>query len=129
VSLYPSIPLVEGLQAAAIFLRTHLPLEADFLISLLDFVLHNNYFFYGDTMYHQIRGTAMGTSVAVCFANIFVHSLEERMRTLHPFLFNLFRYYKRYIDDTFGIFTGTRAQEHNSPLMSPTLMTSAHPSI
>ena len=52
----------------------------------------------------------MGTSVAVCFANIFVHSLEERMRTLHPCLFNLFRYYKRYIDDTFGLFTGTRAQ-------------------
>ena len=48
VSLYPSIPLKEGLQAVAIFLRKYLPLEADFLISHLDFVLHNNYFFYGD---------------------------------------------------------------------------------
>ena len=111
VSLYPSIPLDEGLQAAATFIKAHFSdSEADFLISLLEFVLHNNYFYFNDTLYHQIQGTAMGTSVAVAFACIFVHSLEERMRSEHPALYNQFAYYKRYIDDSLGIWTGSQAE-------------------
>jgi hypothetical protein len=111
VSLYPSIPTTEGLQAAAHFINAHFSHpEATTLIALLEFVLRNNYFYFDEILYHQTQGTAMGTSVAVAFACIFVHSLEQRMRAEHPTLYSLFAYYRRYIDDSLGIWNGNKAQ-------------------
>ena len=47
--------------------RTKLDIED---ISLLNFVLSNNYFVYNDTIYKQIHGFAMGSPVSPVVANL-----------------------------------------------------------
>lgn len=65
------------------------------------FVLTNNYIKFNKYIYKQIKGTAMGTPVAVCFANLFLAALEN------PLLKSIsagILLYHRYIDDIFAIF-------------------------
>jgi hypothetical protein len=101
-NLYPSIPTLEGIAAvrAVCIEYDYLSDELDFIIDLLHWVLTNNYCTFNKTIYHQIRGTAMGTPVAVTYANIFLYHLEipivRRLQQIQPSL-----YYRRYVDDIF----------------------------
>lgn len=110
-SLYPNIPTKEGLimMHKSISNRNpSLPEEArltekeiDFLCDLMQFVLNNNYFNFGNLVFHQINGTAMGTPAAVVFACLFLDCLESQVildTQIQPI------FYKRYIDDIFAIF-------------------------
>jgi len=112
VALYPSIPLDTAIPAVCLYIRLHIldPRRAKLMCILLEFVLRNNFFAYGDTYWHQLRGTAMGTSVACCFANLYIYTLEQRMRAEHPTLCTPTRMLKRFIDDSFMIWHGTAAQ-------------------
>lgn len=97
-SLYPSIPIDAGIIAVR---RTCLEFnymisKVDFIIDLLTWVLFNNYCIFNNQVYLQIKGTAMGTPVAVCFANLFLYQLEKPIIYLCP-------YYRRYIDDIFAV--------------------------
>ncbi len=99
-SLYPSIPIDFGLNAVRqilLRLNSFSPKRIDFLISLLSWVLHNNYCTFNGTIYLQIKGTAMGTPVAVAYANIVLYFIES------PILSSLeCSLYRRYIDDMFA---------------------------
>lgn len=111
-SLYPSIPIDKGLvmmKKSLIKRNDELPSsdqitpdEIDLLFALMKFVLTNNYFTFGNLIFKQIQGTAMGTPAAVVFACLFLDAHEtrilEEMTDRKPLL------YKRYIDDIFGIF-------------------------
>ena len=108
-SLYPNIPLSEGLQYMKESIAHHSselkqfdPKQTDFICDLMHFVLHNNYFTFGDNcIFKQINGTAMGTPAAVVFACLFLDTLERKViqsTNVEPLLF------KRYIDDIFAIF-------------------------
>ena len=114
-SLYPNIPLVEGLQYMKESITHHSselrllhspvqydPEQIDLICDLMHFVLHNNYFTFGDNcIFKQINGTAMGTPAAVVFACLFLDTLERKViqsTNVEPLLF------KRYIDDIFAIF-------------------------
>ena len=88
----------------------------------LDFVMKNNYFRFRGNFYHQIHGTAMGTSVAPPYANLYLARLEGRVIAESP-IKPLF--YRRFIDDGFFIWTGSRA-ELDAFLH---LLNSQHPSI
>ncbi len=72
------------------------------LCDLTLWILNHNYIEFGDNTYQQIYGTAMGTPLAVVFANLFLQQLEsivfQQLQHAHPVLF------KRYIDDIFAIF-------------------------
>ncbi|XP_063604268.1 uncharacterized protein LOC134779871 [Penaeus indicus] len=73
----------------------------------IDHVLQGTLLRFNNQFYNQGKGTAIGASVSVAIAEIFVHaSIEERRQKLakQPAVFY------RYIDDIFGIFTGTEAQ-------------------
>ncbi|CAM4618796.1 unnamed protein product [Lepidochelys olivacea] len=99
-ALYTNIPHKDGLQAV----RNSIPdnVTANLVAELCDFVLNHNYFTFGDNVYLQISGTAMGTRMAPQYANIFMADLEQRFlssRPLKPLL------YLRYIDDIFIIWT------------------------
>jgi hypothetical protein len=113
-SLYPSIDIKDGLKALRLALIEYNKdistdsdnefdiTEIDFIVDLTTWVLNNNYFQFGlNTIWKQIKGTAMGTPVAVTFACIYLGILEKeafsKMRT-YPFVI-----YKRYIDDQVGI--------------------------
>jgi len=102
-SLYPSIPIDDGLLALQETLRRQAsPLSNPQLVcDVMSWVLRNNYFEFGDTTWHQVRGTAMGTPAAVAFANIYLGHLEHELTEscpCNPLLL------KRFVDDAFGVF-------------------------
>ncbi|CAM5123687.1 unnamed protein product [Eretmochelys imbricata] len=106
-ALYTNIPHKDGLQAV----RNSIPdnVTANLVTELCDFVLTHNYFTFGDYVYLQISGTAMGTRMAPQYANIFMADLEQRFLSSRPLMPLL---YLRYIDDIFIIWThGTEALE------------------
>ncbi|CAM4539213.1 unnamed protein product [Lepidochelys kempii] len=99
-ALYTNIPHKDGPEAV----RNSIPdnVTANLVAELCDFVLNHNYFTFGDNVYLQISGTAMGTRMAPQYANIFMPDLEQRFlssRPLKPLL------YLCYIDDIFIIWT------------------------
>ena len=65
-------------------------------VDILKFICTNNYFLYGDNIYKQLEGIAMGTPVAVICANLYMTQFDSffAQRTF---------FYKRYIDDIFFI--------------------------
>ena len=109
-SLYPNIPKVKGLamMRESIFLRNQLLPEnrltvndINLICDLMEFVLDNNYFTFGDLIFKQVNGTAMGTPAAVVFACLFLDNHEHNVMTstnVQPLL------YRRFIDDIFAVF-------------------------
>ena len=47
------------------------------IISLLNFVLSNNFFVYNDTIYKQIHGCAMGSPISPVVANLCMEEIEK----------------------------------------------------
>ena len=107
-SLYPSIVIEDGLDALNHAL-VELKFEANrrlYLVELTHWVLSNNFLCFGTRIYHQIRGTAMGTPLAVAYANIYLTMLENQVFKKCLYFkptFKLPIIYKRYIDDILSI--------------------------
>ena len=108
-SLYPSIVTEDGLSAlnqALIELQYSEDIR-NYYVKLTQWVLNNNYIEFDDKMYRQIKGTAMGTPLAVTYANIYLSVLETQVLrrcirnspTFRPPIL-----YKRFIDDILSIF-------------------------
>ena len=99
VNLYPSIPIKDALRQLKAFFallgeeNVGLGFNADTVLRLTEFVLENNFLSFGDQIYHQIKGTAMGTNLAPALANIWV------FMTLRPATANLPGRYFRFLDD------------------------------
>ena len=58
-------------------LSSRASLDSNEIISLLHFVLSNNYFIYNDKIYKQIHGCAMGSPVSPVVANLCMEAIEE----------------------------------------------------
>jgi hypothetical protein len=118
VTMYPNIPTDEGIRCIATLLdlslmefsnfteAAHLKIRGwkELVILLLRFVLKYNYVRFGDKMFQQVVGTAMGTPCTPTYPNLFLASFEG------PALIELkdiILFYGRFIDDTFGIIKGT----------------------
>jgi len=77
-SLYTSIDIKKALRCIKGLLLSHFELpKVDFIINLLQWVLTNNYFQFQGNWYKQISGTAMGTSCAPQFANLYLIHFER----------------------------------------------------
>ena len=105
-SLYLNIDHEEGTEACYDHLRRHKipsPL-CNFLRRLIYLVLKCNTLRFGSRFFHQIKGTVMGTPMAVNFANMFMSKFEEEMldefQSIHDLRPAL---WLRLIDDTFFI--------------------------
>jgi len=81
----------------------HIPTNfpTSLFLRVMEIVMKNNIFSFQDTFWLQISGNAMGTSVACSYATI-TYEHYENMDILPAFKDNLL-YYKRYIDDIFGL--------------------------
>ena len=103
-SMYTNINTNMAIIEIAQYLHQHSnrfpTIPADALISALSIVMRNNVFRFGDTFWHQLQGTAMGTPPAPTYANLFFAIHENRI--LRKYSKNLL-IHKRYIDDIFGI--------------------------
>ena len=67
----------------------------------MNIVMRNNRMRFGDLIFRQIRGVAMGMSPAPTIANLYV-AIYERDNIL-PLLGSYLMYYKRFIDDGFAV--------------------------
>lgn len=97
-SLYTNIDTELGLTLVRAFLieRGLVSGQVELLMALLTFVMRNSYLTFKDVLYHQVDGTAMGTSVAPTYANIVVYMLERTL--LSEFESQLYLYH-RFLDD------------------------------
>ena len=99
-SIYINIPNQEGILAVADHLRKD-PSKgpiASYILDLLKLVLHNMYFEFNDEFCLKIGGTAMGTSLAPNYANLFINRFETKALSNFP---QKPLIWKRFIDDIF----------------------------
>ena len=80
----------------AIFFLALSTTSSDVVCQLIKFILENNVFCFNDEYFLQACGTAMGTRMTPCYANIFMAELEENYLSGYPY--KPLAYY-RYIDD------------------------------
>jgi hypothetical protein len=105
-SMYTNIDTETGVSAIRDFIATNLRyLPQDFptelFLQILSIVMENNIFTFAGTYWLQLSGTAMGTPAACAYATI-SYGHHENTKILPAFRSQLL-YYKRYIDDIFGI--------------------------
>ena len=101
-ALYPSIPIRKGVQIVSNVLRQSSrfsPSTVSVLAVCMLLILQFNIFTYEGQHHHQIKGTAMGSSFAPAFANLFMYGIEFQLASSWRHLF----FYKRYIDDIFFV--------------------------
>lgn len=108
-SLYTNIDIPRGICAVKKWLAKYPdPNRPDEeLIRLLEINLTKNDFVFNEKYYLQIKGTAMGKKFAPAYANIFMANWEEgvfQKCQRKPF------HYLRYLDDIWGIWTGSWAE-------------------
>ena len=103
-SLYTNIPQEEGItvvcKAYDSFHKKNPPIPTNYLREMLRLILKENSFQFLGKNYLQTHGTAMGTKMAVSFANIFMSAIEKEIISLSskkPLV------WKRYIDDIFSL--------------------------
>ena len=104
VSMYTNIPTNTAIMLIARHLHKKIPEERpkqnEALIAALKLVMLNNIFSFGDMTFKQLNGTAMGTLPTPPYAMIY-YGLHES--TLLPNHRQHVIFYKRFIDDVFGI--------------------------
>jgi len=116
-SMYTNINTDAGLTAIENFLTVNkdkLPgdFPLDFFLSTLAIVMRNNIFSFADSFWLQLSGTAMGTPVACSYATVTFGHFENS--TLLPLFKENLIYYRRYIDDIFGIWLPPTANKQST---------------
>ena len=113
-SLYTNIPQEEGIttvcNAYENFHANNPPIAPNFLREMLSLILKENSFQFNGKDYLQTHGTAMGTKMAVAFANIFMASIEKeilRQSVKKPLT------WKRFIDDVFCLWEANKEEIEN----------------
>ena len=91
VGFYPSIPHNAGLKALkdALDYRQNTKIPTGMLVKMAEFALTSNYFEFGQKVFHQNSGTAVGTKFAPPYACIFMDKFETNflvMQKLQPFV-------------------------------------------
>ena len=101
--LYPSIPGEEGLEACKDGLerRSRPIIPTEYAMEMIKVVLDNNNFSLGDKHFLQKGGVALGSRLGRNFACSFMRKWDEKILEFETKPF----FYKRYIDDGFGIWT------------------------
>jgi hypothetical protein len=104
ISMYTNIDTDHALAEISKFLRTsplcHGITTIEATIRGLEILMRNNIFKFGDTSWQQLTGTAMGTPPACMYATLYFAIFEMELLTHFE---SSVAFYRRYIDDCFGI--------------------------
>jgi hypothetical protein len=89
----------------------HIPesFPVNLFLRILELVMTNNIFNFGNTTWLQLSGTAMGTPAACACATI-AYGQHENTRILTEFNFHLL-YYQQCIDDISGIWVPPKTEK------------------
>ncbi len=109
-SMYTDVDTASGLQVLNNIFSTYEnrispTFPREFFITVLELVMNNYIFTFGDSYWIQLQGTAMGKPATPLYS-IITYGFHENTRILNQYSSNLL-YYKRYIDDIFGIWVDT----------------------
>ena len=102
VSLFTNVPLTETIELACNYVyssRNPPAFDRKHFKKLLNYATSGE-FIYGDKLYKQVDGVAMGSPLGPTLANLFMANLEKEW-TLAP---NAPTVYFRYVDDIFFVF-------------------------
>ena len=115
VSMYTNIDTQQAILSMHNFIYDNTDnIPSDFptalFLQLLEIVMTNNIFSFDNTYWLQLTGTAMGTPAACSYATI-TYGQHENARIFPRFGQRLL-YYKRYIDDIFGIWIPSETDDH-----------------
>jgi len=116
VSLYPNIDQEEGAEACERILeeRRTQSIPSSIVKKLILLVLRSHTMNFCGRFFHQLKGTAMGTSMAVNFANCFMSIFETQMLQEYASTYgHQPALWLRYIDDVFFVWKGTKASLDN----------------
>jgi hypothetical protein len=110
VSMYSNTNLDHAMKIMQLWLETYVPsasesiLPTQSILDALELVMHHNIMQFGDSYFLHLIGTAMGTSVAVVFANLYFgwHEKELILPRYH-YHFKRINHHARFINDVFFI--------------------------
>ena len=110
-NLYTNIPQEEGIntvcKAYEAFYQKNAPIPTHSLREMLKLILQENSFHFDGRDYLQTHGIAMGTKMAVAFANIFMSAVEAEI--INKSKTKPLRW-KRYMDDVFSLWDAKREE-------------------
>ncbi len=119
-SFYPSVPherAVEAFQRAKKDLKVEEE-QAESISRILKLHLSNAFFSFGDKFFRQKTGLPIGSSIGgpiACLALALAEDqLLERLKRTNPKLATIFKYYRRYLDDSllmFGCMSPSEAKD------------------
>jgi hypothetical protein len=111
VGINTYIPHKDGMKCMeeALEGRKDKTVKTSLLVSLPDHVLKQNIFEFDGELYLQKLGTAIGTRLALTYANLFMAMIDKQIKECAIGRdFNWVFFYKRFINDIFVIWTGTK---------------------
>ena len=106
---YTNIKTTHALREISTYIRQKSTqfLQIDAIMEALRIIMTNSVFNFGDTYWHQLSGTAMGTPPACDYTTIFYTVHEDQFVQQFPNLV----YYKSYIYDVFSVCAPICTQE------------------
>ena len=116
VNLYTNISHELGIEAINSWLSKYPELIHDrftkeFILESTKLILENNNFYFNETMYTQVRGTAIGTKFAPTYSTLVLAYLEEKLfsevevQFEKEFAIYIKEKWKRFLDDCFIFWT------------------------
>ena len=119
-ALFTNIKHNDGLQCLQEQLedRKQPEVSSDYILKLMDLLLHQNIFSFHDTLWKQEVGAAMGSKPIPSYANIFMARTIDKAIKLLAKKYNkddteALQLMKRFLDDIFGIFNGSTKMLHD----------------
>jgi len=125
-SLYTSIPQQAASQRAFELLQTSARAQRippKLIYNLSQLILKHNYFEFQQRIYHQKHGIAMGNVAGGALANTYLLSWESQFLSNNQYASNL-RFYQRYFDDGFLIWSGSEQKLQEFAFMNLSTKTS-----
>jgi hypothetical protein len=102
VSMYTNIDIVNSISRISSYLEELWDeYECKAIIDAMEIVMKNNHMRFGDLIYHQIPGVAMGMSPAPTIANLYIAIYKTAQ--IIPLLNKYLLFYRRFINDGFTV--------------------------